>query len=398
MRQVIAAILALAVLSCTALSQTGDGPPTALPERIESNLSSDPFGTQTAETNRFADALGGALEDGIGGVAQQALRGAGLNPNTLEAMSGDASPGGAFNPLNALADVGRLVPAAGSAPARSAGEGSEPGLSTAINILLVLTVVSIVPSIILMSTSFMRILIVLALLRQAIGAQSLPPGQVITALALFLTAFIMQPTLERVWNEAVVPYQQGQITDVDELWTAGTRPMRDFMFDQIEATGNWSSLYMLMDYRGIDVSDPGELTRGDVPTTVLVPSYMLSELRAAFVMGFRVYLPFLVIDMVIASLLISMSMMMLPPVLISLPFKLMLFVMVDGWTLVVASLLDSFVLEGGMERLSDEPASAATASLVLLALVCCRPPKHPPRHPSTHPPNHRPGGLKHVAR
>ena len=112
------------------------------------------------------------------------------------------------------------------------------------------------------------------------------------------------------------------------------------------------------------------------PTTVLVPAFMLSELRAAFVMGFRIYLPFLVIDMVIASLLISMSMMMLPPVLISLPFKLMLFVMVDGWTLVVASVLDSFVLEGGMERLSAQPG-VESASLLLLALVCCRGLRHP---------------------
>jgi flagellar biosynthesis protein FliQ len=118
------------------------------------------------------------------------------------------------------------------------------------------------------------------------------------------------------------------------------------MFDQIEATGNWSSVYMLLEYRGVDTSVPGELTRADVDMTVLVPAYMLSELKVGFLMGFRVYLPFLVIDMVIASILISMSMMMLPPVLISLPFKLLLFVLVDGWTLVVGSLLESFVQDG----------------------------------------------------
>lgn len=373
MKRLLASILALAVLSCTALSQPVAGPPTDLA----------PQSTTIPERERVSLA-----DDGLGGVAERALREAGLNPNTLQAVGDDA--GGAFNPLSALEDVGSLLPRGGpSAPAgQGGGQGGgeeQGGLSTALNILLVLTVVSLVPSVILMCTSFVRVLIVLALLRQAIGAQSLPPGQVITALALFLTAFIMQPTLERVWDEAVVPYQNGEVTDVGELWAVGTQPMRDFMFDQIEATGNWSSLYMLMDYRGIDVSEPEALTRRDVPTTVLVPGFMLSELRAAFVMGFRIYLPFLVIDMVIASLLISMSMMMLPPVLISLPFKLMLFVMVDGWTLVVASVLDSFVLEGGMERLSTQPGVEG-ASLILLALVCCRGMRHPP------------GGLSRVAR
>ena len=128
------------------------------------------------------------------------------------------------------------------------------------------------------------------------------------------------------------------------------------MFDQIEATGNWSSLYMVLNYRGVDTSDPGSLTRSDVDMVALVPAYMLSELKTAFLMGFRVYLPFLVIDMVIASMLISMSMMMLPPVLISLPFKLLLFVLVDGWQLVVGGLLMSFAREGVSPRLSSETA------------------------------------------
>jgi flagellar biosynthetic protein FliP len=194
-----------------------------------------------------------------------------------------------------------------------------------------------------MTTCFVRIIIVLSLLRQAIGTQSLPPPQVTTGLALFMTLLVMAPTADRIYNEAVVPYRQGQVADYDELWDKAKQPLRDFMFDQIEATGNWSSLYTMLNYRGVDTSRPENLTRADVDMVSLVPAYMLSELKTSFLMGFRVYLPFLVIDMVISTMLISMSMMMLPPVLVSLPFKLLLFVLVDGWQLVVGSLMNSFV-------------------------------------------------------
>jgi flagellar biosynthetic protein FliP len=285
------------------------------------------------------------------------------------AAQAGAAPVG-VNPLDVLRDAAQMLPGASEplSPAARGGVTPAPadsrGLSVSLNILLLLTVISLVPSIMLMTTCFVRIIIVLGLLRQAIGAQSLPPGQVITGLALFMTALVMQPTIERVWNEAVVPYREGQIRDYETLWARGTQPLRDFMFDQIEATDNWSSLYMVLEYRGVDVSDPSRITRAQVPTTALVPAYMLSELKTAFLMGFRVYLPFLVIDMVIASLLISMSMMMLPPVLISLPFKLLLFVLVDGWTLVVGSLLESFVVSP-----ASDPASAAlTLCLVPLML------------------------------
>lgn len=167
-----------------------------------------------------------------------------------------------------------------------------------------------------------------------------------------MTFLIMSPTLERIWDEAINPYQQGQIVSQLDMWDAAKQPIRDFMFDQIEATGNWSGLYMVMNYRGQDTSEPESLTRADVDTLALTMSYMMSELKVAFLMGFRVYLPFLVIDMVIASLLISMSMMMLPPVLISLPFKLLLFVLVDGWTLIIGSLLQSFAQPGTAAQLS----------------------------------------------
>jgi flagellar biosynthesis protein FliP len=152
----------------------------------------------------------------------------------------------------------------------------------------------------------------------------------------------MAPTAERVYQGAIVPYQRGEIEDYQTLWDAAKQPLRDFMFDQIEATGNWNSVYMVLEYRGIDTSAPERLTRADVDMVSLVPAFMLSELKTSFLMGFRIYLPFLVIDMVIATMLISMSMMMLPPVLISLPFKLLLFVLVDGWQLVVGSLMHSF--------------------------------------------------------
>jgi flagellar biosynthetic protein FliP len=136
------------------------------------------------------------------------------------------------------------------------------------------------------------------------------------------------------------------VTDYETLWNKAKQPMRDFMFAQIDATGDYSSLLMVLNHRGVDTSDPEMLRREDVDMVTLIPAYMLSELKVAFLMGFRVYLPFLVIDMVISSLLISMSMMMLPPVLISLPFKVLLFVLADGWTLVVGSLMSSFVVPG----------------------------------------------------
>ena len=240
-----------------------------------------------------------------------------------------------FNPVSLLEAAGRSLPGGQSA---TPGDAPMAALSTPVTILILLTVISLAPAIVLMTTCFPRILIVLGLLKQAIGAQGVPPPQVITALALFMTFLVMAPTYERIYKEAVVPFNRGEIRDAETLWTRAKQPVRDFMFDQLEATGNWNSLY-----RGIDTSEPEKLTRADVDMISLVPAFMLSELKTAFLLGFRIYLPFLVIDMVISSLLISMSMMMLPPVLISLPFKLLLFVMVDGWQLVVGGLLRGFV-------------------------------------------------------
>ncbi len=263
-----------------------------------------------------------------------------------------------INPLSVLAGASEFVGGVGSRASRS-GTGEQGGLSASINIILLLTVLTLAPSILLMTTCFIRIIVVLGLLKQAIGTQSLPPPQVIVGLAMFMTLLVMSPTFERVHAEAVVPYSSGQVQDYDELWSLARQPMRDFMFAQIDATGNWSSVYMVLNYRGVDTSRPEELTTNDVDMVSLVPAFMLSELKAAFMIGFKVYLPFLVIDMVIASLLISMGMMMLPPVLISLPFKLLLFVLVDGWQLVVGSLLTSF----------RQPDAVALTAHSLIAVV-----------------------------
>ncbi|HYE02593.1 MAG TPA: flagellar type III secretion system pore protein FliP [Phycisphaerales bacterium] len=269
-------------------------------------------------------------------------------PSLEDALAPLGDDPASLNPLSVLAGAARALPRRGPAGTPDADpQAADPaGLSPLVSVVLMLTVVSLVPSILLMCTCFVRMIVVLGLLKQALGTQQLPPSQVILGLALFMTLLVMSPTIARINTEAVAPYRAGEIRDYDTLWARARQPLRDFMFDQIEATGNWSSLYMVLSYRGIDTTAPEKLTRADVDMVSLIPAYMLSELKTAFLMGFRVYLPFLVIDMVIASLLISMSMMMLPPVLISLPFKLLLFVLVDGWQLVVGSLMTSFVVPG----------------------------------------------------
>lgn len=267
------------------------------------------------------------------------------------------SPLGEINPIQLLEQAGALLPGgggnggpaitpAGPQPTEGAVPGEPPastsqGLSTTLNILLLLTVLSLAPALLVLCTCFTRVVIVLGLLRQALGTQTLPPSQVIVGLSLFITFAVMGPTLQRMYTDGIEPYTTGEIKDYKEAWELARQPLRDYMFTQIEVTENWSGVYMMLNYRGVDTSDPASLTRADVDMLTLVPAYVLCELKTAFLMGFRIYLPFLVIDMVIASMLISMGMLMLPPVLISLPFKLLLFVLVDGWQLVVESLLAS---------------------------------------------------------
>ncbi len=244
--------------------------------------------------------------------------------------SASASGSESLNPIAMLEDSADAIP------------GFEGGLSGALNIMVMLTVLSLVPAIMIMCTCFIRFIIVLGMLKQALGTQGLPPSQVLLALSLFMTFMVMAPTIDRIYDEAIVPYQQGEVQNQVEMWERAKQPLRDFMFAQIEEADSWSTVFMLMEYRtGEPVTEPQNLTRADVDMLTLIPAYMLSELKIAFLMGFRIYLPFLVIDMVVASLLISMSMMMLPPVLVSLPFKVLLFILVDGWALIVGSLMRS---------------------------------------------------------
>lgn len=246
------------------------------------------------------------------------------------------------NPVTLLQNAARALPTGNDSADRS-NNANNGGMSSALSILVLLTVLSIAPAFLVLCTSFTRIVIVLSLLRQAIGTQSLPPSQVIVGLSLFLTFLVMAPTFDRINKEAIIPLQNNQISQL-EAWDRAKQPLRDFMFDQIAHAGNWGDLYMILNYRGIDTSQPEKLTRAEVDMISLVPAFVLSELKVAFLMGFRLYLPFLIIDMVMSSILISMGMLMLPPVLISLPFKLLLFVLVDGWHLVVGSLLRSFAV------------------------------------------------------
>lgn len=202
-----------------------------------------------------------------------------------------------------------------------------------IKILMVMTVLTLAPAIMILMTSFTRIIIVFSFLRQALGTQQMPPNQLLVGLSLFLTFFIMGPAFDEVNSKAVQPYLEGKLPQEAAL-EAGLAPLRKFMFRQTkdEDLGLFVKLAKIQRPK----------TRADVPTTVLIPSFIISELKTAFFIGFVIYLPFLVIDMVIASVLMAMGMMMLPPVVISLPFKIMLFLLIDGWSLLIGSMVQSF--------------------------------------------------------
>ncbi len=200
-------------------------------------------------------------------------------------------------------------------------------------ILIWLTILSLAPSILIMTTSFVRIVIVLSLLRQALGVTTLPPNQVLTSLAIILTFFIMSPVFTKINNEALQPYMQNQITQQAAL-DRGIQPVRDFMFKQT------SDKELALFVRMAKLEKPKDTN--DIPTYVLIPAFILSELKIAFTIGFVIYLPFLVIDIVVSSILVAMGMMFLPPTMIALPFKLIMFVMVDGWYLLVKSLVEGF--------------------------------------------------------
>lgn len=204
--------------------------------------------------------------------------------------------------------------------------------SISLQVVMLMTLLTFLPSIIIMMTSFVRIVVVLAILRQALGLQSSPSNQILIGLALFMTLYIMTPTLNRIYNEAIVPYANDEI-QAREAIEIGQRPLHQFMREQTRM----SDLNAFMEYADVQVS-----TVEEVPLHVLIPAFVVSELKTAFQIGFMLFLPFLIIDLVVASILMAMGMMMLSPMIVSLPFKLMLFVLVDGWTLIMGTLVASY--------------------------------------------------------
>lgn len=210
-----------------------------------------------------------------------------------------------------------------------------PGeVSLTLQIIAALTVLSLAPSILIMMTSFIRIIVVLSFVRNSLGLQQVPPSQVLIGLALFITYFVMAPVFSDINKNALQPYLREEIS-FQEAFERAQKPLRDFMFRQTRE----KDLALFLHYARMQDQVK---TLDDVPTYVLIPAFIISELKTAFQMGFMIFIPFLVIDMVVASTLMSMGMLMLPPVMISLPFKILLFVMVDGWNLVIGSLLSSF--------------------------------------------------------
>lgn len=248
--------------------------------------------------------------------------------------------------LGAQEEAGDGGGAAGAASA-GAGAGSGPGfevsldlgsegdgddVSSAIQLLVLITLLSLAPAIVLLMTSFMRIVIVLGFLRNAMGLQSIPPNQVVIGIAIFLTFFIMMPVGEEIYQEAFLPLQDESITSKEALDRAAV-PLKQFMLRQTRPADVEFFL---------DIAQMPETTVADLPMRVVVPSFVLSELRTAFQMGFMIFLPFLVVDFVVATVLMAMGMMMMPPVIVSLPFKILLFVLVDGWYLITRSIVLSF--------------------------------------------------------
>lgn len=204
--------------------------------------------------------------------------------------------------------------------------------SLSLQVVMLMTLLSFLPSIIIMTTSFVRIIIVLAILRQAMGLQTSPSNQILVGLAFFMTIYIMTPVLNSIYNTAIVPYLNDQMQARDAFVVA-QKPLHAFMREQTRM----SDLNAFMEYADVQVQTPEE-----VPLHVLIPAFIVSELKTAFQIGFMLFLPFLIIDLVVASILMAMGMMMLSPMIVSLPFKLMLFVLVDGWTLIMGSLLASY--------------------------------------------------------
>lgn len=221
---------------------------------------------------------------------------------------------------------------ANSLTIRQTGDNGQ--VNGSLRILITLTLISLAPFLLIMLTSFTRIVIVLHFTRAALNTQTAPPNQVLMGLALFLTFFIMKPYMTQIYDEAIVPMEEGTITQ-EEFFERGVEPLRQFMYTQTQT----KDVRLFLDISG-DEWESGSLE--DIPLSVLVPAFIIGELRQAFIIGFVIYIPFIVIDMVVASTLMSMGMMMLPPTTISMPFKILLFVLADGWNLIIANLVETF--------------------------------------------------------
>jgi len=269
----------------------------------------------------------------------------GALPESASAQPAPTAPGPIAAPPDAAGPSGPTGPLAapdGAPPAANPdhapfisialGGGGDQGLSPVLKIILLFVALTFVPALFLAMTSFTRIIVVLSLLRQGIGVVQLPPNRILVALALFLTAFTMAPVFGRIYDEAMVPYDNGELTEMQAL-DAAMAPMRKFMLSHTRE----ADLMLFIEIQGGERPSTAE----EVPTLTLVPAFILSELKTAFQMGALLFLPFLVIDIVVASILMSMGMMMLPPATISLPLKIIVFVAVDGWGLVIRSLSES---------------------------------------------------------
>lgn len=259
------------------------------------------------------------------GTVQAASAGTGLTGETSESTTKN-DPGTAEdqNELSEL-NIGNTFTITSSD-----GNGQVNGT---LRILITLTLIALAPTLLIMLTSFTRIIIVLHFTRAALNTQTAPPNQVLIGLALFLTFFIMKPTLTQVYEEAVVPFDEGTITQ-EEFFETGIQPFREFMYGQTQT----KDVQLFIEISG----EEWDGTLDGIPLTVLVPAFIIGELRQAFIIGFVIYIPFIVIDMVIASALMSMGMMMLPPTTISMPFKILLFVLADGWNLIIGNLVKTF--------------------------------------------------------
>lgn len=251
-------------------------------------------------------------------------------PSATDPSVTDPTVGGPIDPSAPVAPVTPAVSGPGVAVDIYGVDGTP---SSSIVVLIAITLLSVAPSLLLMTTSFTKIFVVLVLTRNALGLQGTPPTQVLAGLSLFLSLFIMGPVLGQMNDEGVQPYLQGEMT-FDEGLDAAVAPLKGFMLEHTRE----SDIALMT--RAADASNPE--TQEDVSMTTLMPAFMLSELRSAFIIGFVIFVPFLVIDLVVSGALMSMGMMMLPPVMVSLPFKLLLFVLVDGWTLVITALIGSY--------------------------------------------------------